>query len=236
MQGLQQADLIITNSFFSKNNILLHYDVSPDKIKVVHWGIDQDNPAYSLNFSSELSKQNRIVLFLGRLTIQKGGDYFLQAAKKVLEFEENVKFVVAGSGVMMHQLISQAHNLKIDDHVIFTGALKGEDVHKAFQMSDVFVMPSVSEPFGLVALESLINKAPLIISRQSGAGEVIKNCFKVDFWDINKMANYIVGVLRYPALKRELKRNGFKEVLAHDIYKPAKAVLDIYHEVLGWES
>jgi len=235
-QGLEQADMIITNSNFSKNNIIKCYDIDPDKIKVVHWGINQDNPAYSLNFSSELNSSNKIVLFLGRLTVQKGCDYFLQAAKKVLQFEKNAKFVVVGSGAMMHQLISQAHELGIDENVIFTGALKGDDVHKAFQMADVFAMPSVSEPFGLVALESLINGTPIIVSRQSGASEVLKNCFKVDFWDIDKLTDKIVSVIRYPALKRELKRNGYKEVLSHDIYKPAKKIQDIYCDILGWKS
>ena len=235
-QGLQEADMIITNSNFSKDNIIKRYNIDPDKIKVVHWGINHDNPAYSLNFSSELNKANKIVLFLGRLTVQKGCDYFLQAAKKTLQFEKNAKFIVVGSGAMMHQLISQAHHLGIDENVIFTGALKGDDVHKAFQMADVFVMPSVSEPFGLVALEGMINGAPIIVSKQSGASEVLKNCFKVDFWDVDKLTNKIVSILRYPALKHELKRNGYKEVLCHDIYKPAKKILDVYCDVLGWES
>ncbi len=232
-RGLEEADVIITNSNFSKNNIIKNYDVPAEKIKVVYWGIDQSSPDFELNFKSELSKTHKIVLFLGRLTVQKGCDYFLQAAKKVLELEKNTKFIIVGSGTMMPELVSLAHKLGIDEHVIFTGALKGADVHKAFQMADVFVMPSVSEPFGLVALESMRNKTPLIISKQSGASEVIKNCFKLDFWDVDKMTCDIVSILRYPSLKHELKQNGFKEVLHHDIFKPAKEVLDIYKEVRG---
>lgn len=234
--GLENADVVVTNSFFSKENILKCYDIPSEKIEVVHWGIDQDNPAYSLDFVSELGKKNKIVLFLGRLTVQKGCDYFLKSAKKILQFENDVKFIVVGSGVMMHDLISQAHDLGIDENVIFTGALKGEDVHRAFQMADVFVMPSVSEPFGLVALESLMNKTPIILSKQSGASEVLRNCFKVDFWDVDKLSNYITSVLRYPALRHELSVNGFNEAFYHDIYKPAKSVLDIYNNCLGWNS
>ncbi len=231
-QGFNAADVIITNSEFSKTNIIKHYNVPEEKIKVVHWGIDHDKDAYSLNFKSEINKSHKVVLFLGRLTVQKGCDYFLQTAKNVLKFDKNVKFIIVGDGAIMHDLISQAHDLKIDENVIFTGALKGEEVHKAFQMADVFVMPSVSEPFGLVALESMINKTPIIISKQSGASEVLKNCFKIDFWDINAMTDKILGILKYPALKHELKQNGFKEVMKQDIYKPAKKVLDIYKEVL----
>ncbi len=231
--GLHHADKIITNSNMMKNNITTFYNVKASKIDVVHWGIEQENPDYAINYRSPLSKQDKIVLFLGRITIQKGPDYFIEVAKKVSEKIGQAKFVIAGSGDMLQQCINRAAELGIGDKVIFTGMLKGSDVHKAFQMADIYVMPSVSEPFGLVALESLMNNTPVIISKTSGASEVLNHVLKVDFWDVDEMANKIISVLTYGALHEELTANSTSEARAHDIYKPAQKVATIYGNVLG---
>jgi len=229
--GLHHADKIITNSNMMKLNIVKYYDVKPDKIDVVHWGIEQENSDYSINYRSPLSKKDKIVLFLGRITIQKGPDYFIEVAKKVSDEMPNVKFVIAGSGDMLQQCIRKAADLGIGDKTIFTGMLRGSEVHKAFQMADIYVMPSVSEPFGLVALESLMNNTPIIVSKTSGVAEVLNHVLKVDFWDIDEMTNKIVSVLTYGELHEVLSNNGSSEARQHDIYKPAQKVADIYHKV-----
>ncbi|MEM4253953.1 MAG: glycosyltransferase family 4 protein [Candidatus Woesearchaeota archaeon] len=230
-EGLKAADIIIANSNLTKNNVIKHYKIPEHKIRVVHWGIEEDSPEYHTNYKSPLNKKSKVVLFLGRITIQKGPDYFIEVAKKVSEFEPNTLFVIAGDGDMMPRIINRAHEIGIADKTIFTGFLQGPDVHKAFQMADVYVMPSVSEPFGLVALESLKNKTPVIVSKQSGVSEVLKHCLKTDFWDINKMTDMIVSVLRHKELQEELRENGHSESNKFNLNEPAKRVKAIYEEV-----
>ncbi len=231
-EGLKAADIIIANSNFTKANVLKHYKIPEEKIRVVHWGIEEDHPDYKLNYQSPLNKDRKMVLFLGRVTLQKGPDYFIEVAKKVLDFEPKTLFIIAGDGDMLPRIIHRAHDLGISDKVIFTGFLQGQDVHKAFQMADLYVMPSVSEPFGLVALESLKNNTPTIISKQSGVSEVLKHCLKVDFWDINRMTDMIVNVLRNPELHEELRENGHSEVQKFNLDEPARKVHEIYKEVM----
>lgn len=235
-EGLNQADLVIANSNLTKKNVMKHYMIPEDKIRVVHWGLDQDNPAYGLNFSSRLGEKGKIVLFLGRVTVQKGPDYFVKAARKVLDFLPDTKFVVAGDGDMLGRMIDEAASLGMSDHFIFTGFLKGDDVHRAFQMADLFVMPSVSEPFGLVALESMKNKTPIIISKQSGVSEVVSHALKVDFWDIDEMANQIVSVLMHPPLSEELRDNGLREAGTFSLDTPAQKTMAAYSEAKGLKA
>ncbi len=225
-EGLTEADKIITNSNFSKQNIIKHYKIPAEKIEVVHWGID-DTPI--TNYAP--NKKDKIVLFLGRVTVQKGPDYFVEVAKKVLQYEPRTKFVIVGDGDMLPKIINKTAELGITDKVIFTGALSGDDVHKAFQTADLYVMPSVSEPFGLVALESLKNGTPILISKTSGVSEIVKNALKADFWDINEMTNKIVNVLRHNALQEELKEQGTKEVQKYNLDEPAKKIMEIYQKV-----
>lgn len=232
-QGLVAADAIIANSNWTKKNVIDAYKINPDKIKVVHWGIDPENEHYNLETKSPFSKDEKIVLFLGRITVQKGPDYFVEMAAKVLKKAPKTRFVVAGSGDMFPQMVSRAKELKIIDKFLFTGFLSGADVHKVFQMADIYVMPSVSEPFGLVALEAMKNNTPVIISKQSGASEVITNALKVDFWDVDEMANKVVSVLKYPELLRELKTNSFRESKKFNLDEPARRVMDIYRDVLN---
>lgn len=234
-KGLKEADLVIANSNFTKNNVIYHYNIDPDKIAVVHWGIDPDNPDYDIRYNSALSRKDKIVLFLGRITIQKGPDYFVEMAKKVSDLVPDVKFVIAGSGDMMQRMIDRAADLGIADKVLFTGFLKGADVHKAFQLADLYVMPSVSEPFGLVALESLKNNTPILISKQSGVSEVINHALKVDFWDIDEMTNKIVSLLLHPPLLDELRDNSFREVQKFNLDEPARKCIDAYNKAIRGE-
>jgi len=177
---------------------------------VVYNGVER-NGAWSVGPTS-IKRDEKLVLFLGRITMQKGPEYFLHAAKKVLEAMDNVKFVMAGSGDLMYRSIELAAQLGIGQKVLFTGFLRGDDVRKIYQMADLYVMPSVSEPFGIAPLEALDNDVPVIISKQSGVSEVLRHALKVDFWDVNEMANKIVAVLRYSPLRMTLRNHGNFEV------------------------
>ncbi len=228
-RGFENADKIIAISQRVKEIVISRYFIDPAKIEVVHWGIEQDEPAYSHNYKSSLSFQDtKIVLFLGRITIQKGPDYFVEAAKKVLQFEPNTKFVFVGSGDMEAQIIRRCAELGIGQHIIFSGFLSGDDVHKAYQMADVYVMPSVSEPFGVVALEAMRNGTPCIISKQSGVSEVVRNCLKVDFWDVEQLASKILSILKYAPLHTELKQRGLEESKNLTYEETAQKVINIY--------
>lgn len=230
--GLKAADSIIANSQYTKNNVIKHYKIPSHKIRVVHWGIDHavtPSPPYK----SPLTQREKIVLFLGRVTLQKGPDYFVEVANKVLHHYSAVRFVIAGDGDMLPRVIQRATELGISNKIVFTGFLEGNDVDKAFQTADLYVMPSVSEPFGLVALEAMKNNTPLLISKQSGVAEVIHHALTVDFWDINEMTNKIVNVLRYDVLRDELRHNGATEIQKFNLDDPARKCIDVYKEVLA---
>jgi glycogen(starch) synthase len=173
-------------------------------------------------------RDEKIVLFLGRITAQKGPEYFLAAAKRVLDVMDNVKFVMAGGGDMIRRTIEMAASMGIGHKVLFTGFLRGPDVEKIFKMADLYVMPSVSDPFGIAPLEAMSHEVPVIISKQSGVGEVLANVLKVDFWDINEMANKIVAVLRHPPLARTLRVLGRFEVRRMSWSDSARACVSVY--------
>ena len=231
-EGMHAADAIIAVSNFTKNKVIQHYGVPPDKVHVVHNAVEFNYNKFD-NKEFGMNGRSKIVLFLGRITLQKGPDYFLYAAKKVLEVEPNIRFIVAGTGDMTTQMIEKAAELGIADKVLFTGFLTGADIDKAYQMADLYVMPSVSEPFGITPLEAMRNSTPTVISKQSGVSEVINSCLKVDFWDIDKMANQIIGVLRYKELHEALKENGFLEVQKFSWDDSASKCIEVYNKVLG---
>jgi glycogen(starch) synthase len=209
--GMHTADKVIAVSFLTRNIIISRYGVTGDKVEVVYNGIEKNGNGF--NFSRVgIKKEEKIVLFLGRITMQKGPEYFLGAAKRVLEVMDNVKFVMAGSGDMMRRSIELAAQLGIGNKVLFTGFLRGEDVRKVYEMADLYVMPSVSEPFGLAPLEALNHDIPVLISKQSGVSEVLTHVLKADFWDVNEIANKIVAVLKYPPLEMALREHGNFEV------------------------
>jgi glycosyltransferase involved in cell wall biosynthesis len=231
-EGLAAADLVIANSNWTKQNVIRDYKIPAAKIAVVHWGIEEDRPDYHTHYRSPLNKDEKVVLFCGRVTIQKGPDYFVETAKRVLDFEDDVRFVVVGSGDMMPRMLQRVAELGIADKFTFTGFLSGADLHKAYQMADVFVMPSVSEPFGLVALEAMKNGAPVLISKQSGAAEVIRNALVTDFWDVDEMANKIVNIIRHPALHGELQERCLDEARKFNLDEPARKVEECYNDAI----
>jgi len=217
--GLHAADRIIAVSEYTKNIIVNTYDISPEKVSVVYNGIDDTTAPKHREDLSRLRALKRtgqkLVLFLGRITLQKGPDYFLRAAKRVLEYDKDVFFIVSGSGDMERDMMVFAGQLGIAHRVFFTGFLHGRDRDEIYAAADLFVMPSVSEPFGIAALEAMRMGKPALISKQSGVAEVVNNALKVDFWDVEKMAEGIISILKSPALRYSLGEHGKRE--AHRI-------------------
>jgi glycosyltransferase involved in cell wall biosynthesis len=229
-EGMERADRVIAVSHLTRSIILSRYGIRADKVDVVYNGVDRSRATPLANMS--VRRDEKLVLFLGRITMQKGPEYFLQAAKKVLEVMDNVKFVMAGSGDMMYRAVELAAALGIGQKVLFTGFLRGDDVRRIYQMADLYVMPSVSEPFGIAPLEALDNDVPAIISKQSGVSEVLRHVLKVDFWDVNEMANKIVAVLKYPPLQMTLRNHGNFEVRKLHWKDAARNCLRVYREML----
>ena len=228
--GMERADRIIAVSYFTRNILLSRYGIPGDKVEVVYNGVER-NGSWALA-ETGIGSEEKIVLFLGRITMQKGPEYFLKAAKKVLDVMDNVKFVMAGSGDMMHQIISLAAELGIGQRVLFTGFLRGDEVKQIYKMADLYVMPSVSEPFGIAPLEALDHDVPVIISKQSGVSEVLTHALKVDFWDVDEIANKIVAVLKYPPLQLTLKNHGNFEVRKLRWKDSARRCARIYDDML----
>ena len=229
--GLHGAGRVICVSRFTRDIVMSRYGVPESKCRVVYNAITVNGEPIPSTVKS-IEKDDKIVLFLGRITMQKGPEYFLAAAKKVLQVMDNVKFVMAGSGDMIRRMIELAAAMGIGHKVTFTGFLRGDDVDRIFQMADLYVMPSVSEPFGLAPLEALSHDVPVLISKQSGVSEVLTHALKVDFWDINEMANKIVAVLRHPPLQKTLREHGAFEVRKFAWSDAARSCVDVYQEAL----
>jgi len=232
-QGMHAATRVITVSNYTRNIVINRYAVPPDKVEVVYNGVDQVDSPQPLPRPAWPTRSDKVVLFVGRITMQKGPEYFLNAAKRVLEKLQNVKFILAGDGDRLHGIIELAAWLGIGHRVFFTRFLRGVDVQRVYRMADLYVMPSVSEPFGIAPLEALQNDVPVIISKQSGLAETLRNALKVDFWDVNEMANKIVAVLRHPPLGDMLRVNGRQEALRFRWEDSAARVHDIYRRVLN---
>jgi glycogen synthase len=225
--GMHAADHVIAVSHLTKRICVERYGLPEWKVTVVYNAIDDDGGAGTLRFPP-IKRDEKIVLFLGRITMQKGPEYFIAAAKKVLERMEDVRFIMAGGGDLARRMIELAAEMGIGHRVLFTGFLRGDDVRKVFQMADLYVMPSVSEPFGIAPLEALANNVPVLISKQSGVAEVLRHALKVDFWDVDEMANKILAVLRHPPLQQTLRDHGTIEVRRFSWTDSAKHCLDVY--------
>jgi len=228
-EGMHKADKVVAVSEYTKNKIVEHYGIRPEKVEVVHNGVEFES--YTLNKAHKLKEKNKMVLFVGRITLQKGPDYFVHAAKRVLDVYPDAIFVVVGNGDMEHQMINMAASMGIADRVLFAGFLRGKEKEKAYQMADLLVMPSVSEPFGIVPLEALMYGTPVLISKQSGVSEVLTHSLKTDFWDVDEMANKIVNVLTYKSLYNTLRDNGMAEIKNMDWDKSAKKCIKVYKEI-----
>ncbi len=235
-RGLHAAIRVIAVSYLTKSILQSRYALSPDKIDVVYNGIENGGPVKpDPPAKITIAKGDKVVLFLGRITMQKGPEIFIAAAKKVLQKYDKVKFIMAGSGDKVCDIIDLAAREGIGHKVTFTGFLRGDDVARIFKMADVFVMPSVSEPFGIAPLEAASHDVPVIISKTSGVSEVLKHALKVDFWDVDEIANKIIAVLRYPSLADTLRKQADLELRkltwdgaaqkCQDIYRSAAAAM-----------
>jgi len=229
-KGMAEADRVITVSNLTRNIVIDRYHIDPDKVITVHNAVEP--PEKTELIDAEKHVKEKIVTFLGRITFQKGPEYFIEAACKVLERDKNVRFVMAGTGDMMEKMIRRVAKLKISSHFHFTGFLKGENVDRMFAMSDVYVMPSVSEPFGISPLEAMRSNVPVIISKQSGVAEVLNHVLKVDFWDVDAMADAIYGLLHYKSMSDMTIANGTEEVNNLKWESAARKVADIYESLL----
>ena len=208
-RGMEAADRVITVSDLTRNIVINKYGIDPAKVVTVHNAVDFSGRE---NIVAERGVKDKVVTFLGRITFQKGPEYFIDAAAKVLKRTKGVRFVMAGSGDMMNRCIRHAARLGISDRFHFTGFLRGAEVQKMFALSDVYIMPSVSEPFGISPLEAMRTGVPSVISKQSGAAEVLRYAFKVDFWDVDALADDIYALINYPALSHFAGAQGFDEV------------------------
>ncbi len=226
--GMEAADKVITVSNLTRNIVINKYGIEPSKVVTVHNAVDFQNFE---QLEVERGVNDKIVTFLGRITFQKGPEYFIEAAAKVLSRYPDVRFVMAGSGDMLNRSIRRVARLGIAHRFHFTGFLKGDDVKRMFAHSDVYVMPSVSEPFGISPLEAMRSNVPAIISKQSGVAEVLKHAIKVDFWDIDAMADAIYSLLTYPAISKMAVRCGLDEVNALRWEHAAEQINSIYNEV-----
>jgi len=229
-RGMDAASKIITVSNLTRDIVINKYGIHPDKVETVY------NAVEPVNFTEDIvvnkGFDEKVVTFLGRITLQKGPEYFIEAAYKVLKVMKNVRFVMAGSGDMMERMMRRAASLRITDRFHFTGFLKGKDVFTMLTMSDVYIMPSVSEPFGISPLEAMQSNVPVIISKQSGVAEILTHAVKTDFWDIDAMADAIYGILNYPALSNMFIKNGKEEVIRLKWDNSARHVKDIYERVI----
>ena len=229
-RGMHAAVRVLAVSMLTRNLLVNRYGISPDKIDVVYNGVDIEPSTYGIK---RIERSERIVLYFGRITMQKGPEYFVRAAKRVLEVEQNVRFVVAGSGDQATAMIEMAAELGIGSRMTFTGFLRGKDIQRVFSLADLYVMPSVSEPFGIAPLEAMGHRVPVIISKNSGVSEVLTHALKVNFWDVDDMANKIVAVLRHPPLRAELRDRGLFEVRGITWDGAAKRCIDSYEKALA---
>ena len=228
--GMENADHIITVSDLTRRTVIDKYGISPDKVTTVHNAV--------IPLSDELlnlprrEKKDKVITFLGRITMQKGPEYFVEAAAKVLQKNRNIRFVMAGSGDMMDDMIRLAAKRNIADRFHFTGFLRGRQVYEMLADSDVYVMPSVSEPFGISPLEAMEMGVPSIISKQSGCAEILDYVIKTDYWDIDAMADAMHALVSYPGLHNMLRDKGIEEIHRITWEKAGKKVIDRYRQVI----
>ena len=228
--GMTHADHIITVSNLTRQTVIDKYGIDPAKVTTVHNAV--------IPLSDDLlsipkpDNKEKVVTFLGRITMQKGPEYFVEAAVKVLQKCHNVRFVMAGSGDMMDKMIALAAKRGIADRFHFTGFLRGRQVYEMLKASDVYIMPSVSEPFGISPLEAMQMGVPSIISKQSGCAEILNNVIKTDYWDIDAMADAIHSIISYPAMYESLKNEGLEEMKGITWEKAGQKVIDIYNQVI----
>ena len=231
-RGMEAADIVITVSDLTRKIVVEKYGINPDKVITVHNAVEPNDKKRSEYETCGL--KNKVVTFLGRITMQKGPEYFVEVAAQVLRKTNNVRFVMAGSGDMMNKMIRLAAERDIADKFQFTGFLRGKQVYEMLKSSDVYMMPSVSEPFGISPLEAMQVGVPSIISKQSGCAEILNNVVKTDYWDVDAMADAVYSIITYPAMYTHMKEEGIREVNEIKWEYAGQKVIDIYRKVMKW--
>ncbi len=232
--GLLAATRVVSNSRMLKRRVVQEYGVPPDLVDVIHWGVERRAPPPEIREPGPFGSAGPVVLFVGRVTHQKGPRYFVETARRVSDFLPAARYIVAGEGDELPDTMMRAAELGIADRVFFTGGLSRSEIERVFSIADICVMPSVSEPFGIVALESLRSGIPCIVPRETGAAEALTNVLKVDFWDIDEMTNQVVALARYPALHSELRSRGLAELALprFTLTEPARLTISSYDRAL----
>ncbi len=231
-EGLVKADKIIAVSNYTRKKILSCYNIDPKKIEVVYNGVSREIDDGILGHKAGFLKNKKIIIFVGRLTIQKGIDWFLRAAQQVIKEEPQALFIVVGEGELKSQAIELAAELGISKYVIFTGFLSRKELSKIYRIASLYILPSVSEPFGIAPLEALKYNTPVILSKTAGVNEVLNGALKVDFWDTRQMAEKIVAVFRYPTLYKQLIQDGKQDLIGITWDIAAKKVENIYENLI----
>lgn len=229
-RGMDEADHIMCVSNLTRTIVIEKYFQDPRKVSTVHNAVE---PLKDVESFTKTPRKDKVVTFLGRITMQKGPEYFVEAAARVLQKTDGVRFVMAGSGDMMNQMIDLVAKRGIADKFHFTGFLRGRQVHEMLAESDVYIMPSVSEPFGISPLEAMQVGTPSIISHQSGCAEILQHAIKTDYWDIDAMADAIYSIVKYPAMYKSLRELGREEVNNIRWYNAGLKVRAIYDQVLN---
>jgi len=233
LEGFRRSDTIVAVSNRTKQKVVDKYGINPDKVKVVYNGIEFSKNSSIIEHNLHKLKENgnSIVLFVGRITLQKGPDYFVSMAEKVLSHRPDTFFVVSGSGDMEDQMIKKVASRGLSNKFIFCGFLRGEELRRVYKAADIFVMPSVSEPFGLVPLEAMISEVPVLVSHQSGVSEILNSALKSHFWDIDDMADKVISVLSHQKLKNHISVNGTEEVKGIHWKKSAESLISLYNSL-----
>jgi glycosyltransferase involved in cell wall biosynthesis len=236
-EGFLMADKVVAVSEYTRQMVITKHGLDPSKVEVVHNGCDAEEVVELEPTLQALREQGKkIVLYHGRISIQKGVDYFVQAARRVVDEDPDVVFVISGWGDMVTQVIEQVGAMRLSEHVRFAGATWEQERDRLYQSVDLFVMPSVSEPFGLVPLEALQHGTPSIISKQSGVAEVLTHALKVDFWDVDEMANQILSALRYPVMGEQIVKEGKLQLLGLSWQKAATKMHQLYRNLLQYAT
>lgn len=229
--GFEAADAIVAVSHYTRDRIVERYSISPDKVHVVYNAVSKERRFGELRLQKPFKE--KIVLFLGRITFQKGPDYFVEAAARVLRQTRNVRFVMAGSGDMFNRMVELMADHRMADRFHFLGFVRGADVERIYAMSDLYVMPSVSEPFGITPLEAMVHNVPIIVSKQSGVAEILDNAIKVDFWDVDLLSRRILEIITDDELAEELARKGSETLKRVRWEHAAEQVLGIYEALVA---
>ncbi len=229
-EGFEKADKLIAISNFIKNRLVYNYGINENKIVLIHNGGNSD---LLPNLIDKSKGDEKIVLFAGRVTLQKGVEYFVKAAQIAIKTNPNLKFIVAGSGDQLPKMIELSASLELGEKILFYGFYNREEAEKLFSIADIFVMPSVSEPFGIVPLEAVAKGTPCIISKQSGISEVLHNCFKVDFWDTEEIAHKILALAKYEVLHTQIRTLAYKNYHNFSWKKPAEKIIELYQNTIN---